>query len=228
MGKVTQALKDKEEAKRLRSTANIIDVSDVPDPLLAEFMRYDATQLEASSEQSLNPHHSSLAGAGGELVPDGDQLKAGMNFIDTIKHPDAVTAEASFERLRLTDEGIDSAALAVDTAESIQASNSIEKMMAHQMAAAHKLAMIFAGKSKGLIEHQGSAWGEDEAPYAAEAAQVANASARMMDTFQKAALALHKLRVGGRQTVTVQHVNVNDGGQAVVTGGINGGGKHEK
>ena len=84
MGKVTQALKDKEEAKRLRSTANIIDVSDVPDPLLAEFMRYDARQLEASSEQSLNQHRSFLAGAGGELVPDGDQLKAGMNYIDTV------------------------------------------------------------------------------------------------------------------------------------------------
>ena len=100
--------------------------------------------------------------------------------------------------------------------------------MAHQMAAAHKLAMTFAGKAKGLIEHQGSARGEDEAPYAAEAAQVANASARMMDTFQKAALALHKLRVGGRQTVTVQHVNVSDGGQAVVAGGINQGGRDEK
>ena len=118
--------------------------------------------------------------------------------------------------------------LAVDTAESIQASNSIEKMMAHQMAAAHKLAMTFAGKAKELIEHKGSAWVEDEAPYAAEAAQVANASARMMDTFQKAALALHKLRVGGTQTMTVQHVNVSDGGQAVVAGGINQGGRDER
>ena len=99
-------------------------------------------------------------------------------------------------------------ALAVDTAESIQASNSIEKMMAHQMAAAHKLAMTFAGKAKGLIEHQGSARGEDEAPYAAEAAQVATASARMMDTFQKAALALHKLRVAELQ-INIKAVEID-------------------
>ena len=49
----------------------------------------------------------------------------------------------------------------------------------------------------------------------------------MMDAFQKGALALHKLRTGGTQVVTVQHVNVGDGGQAVVTGGINHGGRDE-
>jgi hypothetical protein len=49
----------------------------------------------------------------------------------------------------------------------------------------------------------------------------------MMDAFQKGTLALHKLRTGGTQTVTVQHVNVSDGGRAVVTGGINAGGAGE-
>ena len=49
----------------------------------------------------------------------------------------------------------------------------------------------------------------------------------MMDAFQKGTLALHKLRNGGTQTVTVQHVNVNSGGQAVVTGGTSQGGKDE-
>ena len=53
---------------------------------------------------------------------------------------------------------------------------------------------------------------------------MANASAKMMDAFQKGTLALHKLRTGGTQTVTVQHVNVSDGGQAVVTGGFSSGG----
>jgi len=50
----------------------------------------------------------------------------------------------------------------------------------------------------------------------------------MMDAYQKGVLALHKLRTGGKQIVMVQHVNVGDGGRAVVTGGINKGGSDEK
>ena len=128
------------------------------------------------------------------------------------------------DRLKLAGDGIGCVALAVDTAETIQAANSIEKMMAHQLAAAHKLAMTFAGKAQQLIEEEGIGWTPKLALYATEASRVANASAKMMDAFQKGTLALHKLRTGGKQVVTVQHVNVSDGGQAVVTGGINQGG----
>jgi len=37
-----------------------------------------------------------------------------------------------------------------------------------------------------------------------------------------AVLALQKLRTGGGQTVTVQHVTVGDGGQAIVAGKVGG------
>ena len=56
---------------------------------------------------------------------------------------------------------------------------------------------------------------------------MANSAARIMDAFQKGTIALHKLRTGGKQVVTVQHVNVTDGGQALVTGGISTGDHHE-
>lgn len=75
--------------------------------------------------------------------------------------------------------------------------------MAHQLAAAHKLAMTFAGKARDLVEHDGGPYQYDGV-YAVEAARVSNSSARMMDAFHKGALALHKLRTGGKQTVTVQ------------------------
>jgi hypothetical protein len=127
------------------------------------------------------------------------------------------------DRLKLADE-VQCVSLAVDTAETIQAKNSIEKMIAHQLAAAHKLAMTLAGKAQNLIEEDGSGWHRPPTVYATEASRVANASAKMMDAFQKGTLALHKLRTGGTQTVTVQHVNVSDGGQAVVTGGFSRGG----
>ena len=112
-----------------------------------------------------------------ELLPEGDQTKrGGASFIDTVERPDAVTAAASMDRLKLTDDGIGCVALAVDTAETIQAQNSIEKMLAHQLAAAHKLAMTFAGKAQRLIEEDGSGWNSQPTIYAAEASRVANAS----------------------------------------------------
>ena len=49
-----------------------------------------------------------------------------------------------------------------------------------------------------------------------EAARMMNASARAMGAFNDAALTLQRLRTGGQQVVTVQHVTIKDGGQAVV------------
>lgn len=223
MSKAIQATMDRAEAKSLRSTAAGIDAAMPADPLAAEFMRYDAAILETAAADALSLDTRPPVGSGGELFPAGDQIKrGGGNFIDTVERPDAVTATASMDRLKLADDGIQCVALAVDTAETIQAKNSIEKMMAHQLAAAHKLAMTFAAKAQRLIEEDGSGWNRPPTIYATEASRVANASAKMMDAYQKGTLALHKLRTGGTQTVTVQHVNVSDGGQAVVTGGIGG------
>ena len=99
--------------------------------------------------------------------------------------------------------------------------------MAHQLAAAHKLSMTFAGKAQQLIEEGGIGLYPRPPKYAVEASRVANAAAKMMDAFQKGTLALHKLRTGGKQVVTVQHVNVSDGGQAIVTGGLGARGSDE-
>jgi hypothetical protein len=221
----THALKDRAEARSLRTAADELAAPPCRDPLAAQFMRHDAADLEASAAAALLLPSAPPVGAGGELVPAGDHLNRGANFIDTVERPDAVTAEASMDRLNLADDGIQCVAMAVDAAETIQAANSIEKMMAHQLAAAHKLAMTFAAKARSLIEEDGAGWHRQEGIYAVEAARVANASARMMDAFQKGTLALHKLRTGGKQVVTVQHVNVSDGGQAIVAGGINSGGQ---
>ena len=44
----------------------------------------------------------------------------------------------------------------------------------------------------------------------------------MMKAYQKGLKTLQRLRSGGNQTITVQHVTVTDGGQAVVTGHVDG------
>jgi hypothetical protein len=50
---------------------------------------------------------------------------------------------------------------------------------------------------------------------------------RMMNTYQQGLLTLNKLRKGGSQTITIQHVHVADGAQAIIgsvksgkTGGV--------
>jgi hypothetical protein len=50
-----------------------------------------------------------------------------------------------------------------------------------------------------------------------------NRSTKLMRTFVAQMEALNKYRNKGQQTIQVQHVNVNDGGQAIV-GTINQGG----
>jgi hypothetical protein len=227
MTKVSKALHDRAEAQSLRAAAAGIDASSTPDPLAARFMRDDAAILEAEAAEALALDTKSPVGAGGELAPRGDQIKGGGgNFIDMVERPDAVTAAASMDRLKLADE-VHCVPLAVDAAETIQAKNSIEKMLAHQLAAAHKLAMALAGQARKHTEQVGDSTYSSDLQYIEYAAKMANASARMMDAFQKGTLALHKLRTGGKQVVTVQHVNVSDGGQAVVTGGIRSGGSDE-
>jgi len=42
----------------------------------------------------------------------------------------------------------------------------------------------------------------------------------MMEIAQRATLTIHRLRTAGTQTMVVQHVQVGDGGQAVVAGQI--------
>lgn len=49
-----------------------------------------------------------------------------------------------------------------------------------------------------------------------EACRCINAAARLMSVFQDGLLTLQRLRIGGNQTVTVQHVTVASGGQAVI------------
>jgi hypothetical protein len=79
----------------------------------------------------------------GEAVPALSSLE--MNgrrdaMIDTLARPTTVSVRASEQRLELVERlGILQAA--VDTAATVHARNSVEKMLAHQLAAAHKAAM---------------------------------------------------------------------------------------
>jgi len=92
--------------------------------------------------------------------------------------------------------------------------DSTELMLAAQMVTVHNLTMEMSRRA--LISGQT----EDGVN------SCINRTTKLMRTYMAQMEALNKYRAKGQQKITVQHVNVNDGGQAVI-GDINQGGGNE-
>ena len=197
------------------------------DPLNASAM----LQGECWERQALEPIHA-RPGLGGELAPLDTYMggpvppTSGM-LHNTITAPNCVTADASRERLELA-HNAGALEMGIDAAETIQAANSLEKMLAHQMAAIHGATMRMTEQLNRCIERMapekhGSDDGEARREGAnVQASRLAGAISRMSGSFQQGIGTLQRLRSGGRQVVTVQHVNVNEGGQALVAAQVGG------
>ena len=165
-----------------------------------------------ASDEYMAPQVDIERGLGGEVVPPDDRNLHGMAL--TVKKEDAATLEASIERIELADK-CGAYNLAFDAAEAAKTQDPIEQMLIHQMAAVHKAAMDTLSK----LSMQ-----ED----AIKTTKLANSAARLIEVYQKGATTLHKMRKGGKQTVTIQHVNISDNAQAIVGGNINSRGTYEK
>lgn len=121
---------------------------------------------------------------------------------ETLIDPDLPAIDASHMRGRLLEDN-NVTAMAIDTSNTMQASNSAERLISHQMALAHKIA----------FEQAAIANIELDSDVKLKRLQIVS---RMMKSSQEAALTLQKLKNGGPQSVTVQHVHVESGGQALV------------
>jgi hypothetical protein len=112
------------------------------DPTGAHWHGSEAREMERAADNTLAlPPENVEVGIGGEIVPLGADAREKPGIVDTVRvSPTLSTARASCERMDLAGHAgvLD---LAADAAESIQAANSLEKMLAHQLAAAHALAM---------------------------------------------------------------------------------------
>lgn len=153
-------------------------------------------------------------GAGGEVVQaQVAGLPTKRNYIQNTLGEGAtrIAEDASIRRADLLmAPSFNSLAMAVDAADSIKAGNSLEKMLAHQMAVSHEAALRLLDYALGFAaENRDMRGGES-----VEACRLVNAASRLMTTYQSGLLALQRLRSGGNQTVTVQHVTVQ--GQAVI------------
>ena len=167
----------------------------------AEFHYEMAENLKQRGSELLKVQGDSTLSVGGEVIED-------KGFRDTLSEPTAVNTAASAHRADLlTKAGVTE--LALDAAQSIDAANSPEKMLAHQMALCHEQAFKLVTQA-------------DLEQNTVEKVRLINASARMQKAFQDALLCLNRIRTGGTQRVIVQHVQVNDGGQAVVAGQVKG------
>jgi hypothetical protein len=191
------------------------------DEASAADLRRRAERLDAEADAILGMgDHAAAAftlGEGREVSAASTPDPSG--FIDTLlKFPEMVAVDASRQRLSMARQaGV--LQLALDAAETCGARNSLEKMLAHQIAAAHAAAMTLQTEAMGLVRACARA-GYRDPGLSVEATRLMNASARMMETAQRGVATLHRLRTGGLQTVVVQHVHVSEGGQAVVAGEV--------
>ena len=184
---VGKALKIQMEAQRRRALAPDYD------PIRREFELGLAERMDQEAQALLTPPESLQSGLGGEIVPNIQDGLPGLE--STLKEPDLLNAEASKQRMHLL-ERVGALELGVESAHQVDARNTIEKMAAHQMAAAHKRAME-------LLAESASANDSDTA------IKKARASARLIDAFSRSALTLERLQRGGGQTIQVQYMQVN-------------------
>ena len=187
MKNVAEALKLDCDAQHRRALAPDYD------PIRREFELGLAERMDQEAQALLTPPESLQSGLGGEIVPHVQDGLPGLE--STLKEPDMLNAEASKQRMHLL-ERVGALELGVESAHQVDARNTIEKMAAHQMAAAHKRAME-------LLAESASANDSDTA------IKKARASARLMDAFSRSALTLERLQRGGGQTIQVQYMQVN-------------------
>ena len=191
------------------------------DSLNPALRKHAATYAERVRTEA--PEYMQQVGAGDELVPAsmlGENSRA-LQYRSTVDRPDCVAIEASRDRLELADKA-GALEMGLDLADTIQADNSMEKMLVHQMAAVHNSAM----RMTALVNRRMESMANDRLTMQnierlnIETCRLAGAVTRMMNTFQQGMLTLQRVRTGGEQRVVVeQHqyvTRVEDGGQAVI------------
>jgi hypothetical protein len=215
--KSEQAAFKKLEARRARMTAKQFGMSS--DVTGSKICNIEAQRLEEEANELLKHDGTVIIGSGGEVC----QNDPGNLVTDLLlKDPSMAALDASEHRLELL-ERVDCIAPTLDAAESIGARNSLEKMMAHQMAVVHSTAMTLLEEAKAIRRTSNSINAE------MLSLKKQNMARMFMDTYMRQMEAIARIRSGGRQNIVVTYQNVHvSGGQAVIadqvtTGGRDGG-----
>jgi len=172
-----------------------------------EELEYKATANALMAQEILCEDGGQIRfGSGGEVVNP-----KGAGLVNTLNDPTIAAIEASNHRTDLlTALGSDISAMALDAADTIEAGNSLEKMLAHQMAALHEASLQMFRRANLMEDHT-------------LATKCMGAAIKACTAYQNALTTLERVRSDKQQHIVVQHVHVNAGGQAVV-GSVSAGG----
>jgi hypothetical protein len=172
------------------------------------------SEIAESATTALSPPPQISIGS--EIVPVEALGFPAPELCNTLENPSLITADASVARLHLLDR-VGVLEMGLDAAETIRPQNSLEMMLAHQLAALHWSTMKVADQLNKTVVFAAGNDGHNVG-----AVRLAGALARGCTTFQQGLLTIRQLRSGGKQDVTVTHVHqqvsVSDGGQAIVAG----------
>jgi hypothetical protein len=184
----------------------------------------EAQRLEAVAAALMKPSGTPTVKCGEVSHVPGNSGPS-REIADTLSNPDQAAVEASVTRTDLLlSAQIDIVALAVDAAASAKANNSLEKMLAHQLALIHVLTMKTGARALDFEKRQGEYGDGIKQADSVELSRLVQATSRLSSAFQDGLLTLQRLRNGSSQTVTVRHVTVEAGGQAVI-GNVKPGGR---
>ena len=126
----------------------------------------------------------------------------------------------TFRKVSADDAGFEAGIIATNTAfailAGIQPQDELEAMLAVQMIGVHNMAMTTLARAIHKTQ-----------TFEGKQANVAQAT-KMLRTFIAQIEALKKYRTGGQQKMIVEHVHVNEGGQAIVGTVNQGGGGNKK
>lgn len=199
--KIAYACQCHSEAALLRAdTSSLTDLNE------------DAKMYENIAEQALALKDEPIPVAGGEIVAyagNEHDMQLALSHSHELKNKPMVAARASQQRLQLAEEaGVLS--LAADALEGIENPTAIEKMLGHQIAAAHKMAMKLMAKADDATDTLEVQF------HLAKVSVLIGQAAKLMRACQSGLQALMKARNGGKQEVVVQHIHVEKDAQAVV------------
>lgn len=121
--------------------------------------------------------------------------------------------QAACTHANAQEKGADALNVTLAMLHEIAPQNALEGLLVTQMIGIHNLSME-------MLKQASISGNTDE-----EVERCINRSIKLTRTFAAQVEALHKLRNGGQQKVTVEHVTVNEGGQAVVGNVSRGGGQ---
>lgn len=194
----SQSEKNYVRLQKAQQQRMVSDVSEGNTGARDSMLDLNADMMEKRAVEALNEQHEA------DVVPGGEVFK------ETLKRPKLSNIQASHDRQLLISDA-NCFDLAIDAAETVGAKNSLEKMLAHQMAACHNAGMRLIQKINYAIDDVGNHTDDD-----LRLQRLANTVGKLMATFQQGVKTIHQLRTGGQQKMTVEHVNVNEGGQAIV------------